>query len=73
MQSFGDNSYAYEVDDDDDLITVVEFNQTGEYIAIGDKAGRISIVRVGISSCFVVVTSQNAQPRRDSMEPYVHS
>lgn len=27
----------------DDLVTAVEFDETGEYIAVGDKAGRICI------------------------------
>ena len=31
--------------DADDLVTAVEFNETGEFLAIGDKAGRVSIVQ----------------------------
>jgi len=27
----------------DDLVTAVEFDETGEYLAVGDKAGRICI------------------------------
>ena len=45
VQSFGDDSSSYDYDDADDLVTAVEFSPTGEYLAIGDKAGRVSIVQ----------------------------
>ena len=45
VQSFGDDSSAYDSDDADDLVTAVQFNHTGEFFAIGDKAGRVSIVQ----------------------------
>jgi hypothetical protein len=31
--------------DSDDLVTAVEFSDSGEHLAIGDKAGRVSIVQ----------------------------
>ena len=50
VQSFGDDSSSYDYDDLDDLVTAVEFNPTGEYLAIGDKAGRVSIVQDAITN-----------------------
>ena len=44
MQSFGDDASAYDFTDADDLVTAVEFDHSGRYLAIGDKAGRVSIV-----------------------------
>ena len=44
VQSFGDDSNSYDFADADDLVTAVEFHPSGEYLAIGDKAGRVSIV-----------------------------
>ena len=44
VQSFGDEASSYDFADADDLVTAVEFDHTGEYLAIGDKAGRVSIV-----------------------------
>ena len=44
VQSFGDDASAYDFADADDLVTAVEFDPSGEYLAIGDKAGRVSIV-----------------------------
>jgi len=38
VQSFGDDNSS-----DDDLVTAVEFDDTGDYLAVGDKAGRICI------------------------------
>jgi len=38
VQSFGDDNSS-----DDDLVTAVEFDETGQYLAVGDKAGRICI------------------------------
>jgi serine/threonine-protein phosphatase 2A regulatory subunit B len=38
VQSFGDDNSS-----DDDLVTAVEFDESGNYIAVGDKAGRICI------------------------------
>lgn len=38
VQSFGDDNSS-----DDDLVTSVEFDDTGDYLAVGDKAGRICI------------------------------
>jgi len=38
VQSFGDDNSS-----DDDLVTAVEFEETGDYLAVGDKAGRICI------------------------------
>lgn len=38
VQSFGDDNSS-----DDDLVTAVEFDETGTYLAVGDKAGRICI------------------------------
>lgn len=45
VQSFGDDNALNDVEDADDLVTAVEFDRTGEHLAIGDKAGRISIVQ----------------------------
>lgn len=45
VQSFGDDSTSYDYNDADDLVTAVEFSHTGKYLAIGDKAGRVSIVQ----------------------------
>ena len=44
VQSFGDDETSYDFADADDLVTAVEFHPSGEYLAIGDKAGRVSIV-----------------------------
>ena len=44
VQSFGDEDSSYDFADADDLVTAVEFHPSGEYLAIGDKAGRVSIV-----------------------------
>src|ERR1700730_3139640 len=38
VQSFGDDNSS-----DDDLVTAVEYDQTGDFLAVGDKAGRICI------------------------------
>jgi len=38
IQSFGDDNSS-----DDDLVTAVEYDESGEYLAVGDKAGRICI------------------------------
>jgi serine/threonine-protein phosphatase 2A regulatory subunit B len=38
VKSFGDDNSS-----DDDLITALEFDSTGNYLAVGDKAGRICI------------------------------
>jgi len=38
IQSFGDDNSS-----DDDLVTAVQYDETGEYLAVGDKAGRICI------------------------------
>jgi len=38
IQSFGDDNSS-----DDDLVTAVEFDETGDYLAVGDKAGRICV------------------------------
>ena len=38
VQSFGDDNSS-----DDDLVTAVEFDPTGHFLAVGDKAGRICI------------------------------
>jgi hypothetical protein len=38
VQSFGDDNSG-----EDDLVTAVEFDDTGDYLAVGDKAGRICI------------------------------
>lgn len=38
IQSFGDDASS-----DDDVVTAVEFDRTGQYLAVGDKAGRICI------------------------------
>jgi serine/threonine-protein phosphatase 2A regulatory subunit B len=38
VQSFGDDNSS-----DDDLVTAVAFDDTGNYVAAGDKAGRICI------------------------------
>lgn len=38
VQSFGDDNSS-----DDDLVTAVEFDESGDYLAVGDKAGRICI------------------------------
>lgn len=38
VQSFGDDNSS-----DDDLVTAVQYDETGEYLAVGDKAGRICI------------------------------
>mmetsp|Transcript_39838 Transcript_39838/g.78313 ORF Transcript_39838/g.78313 Transcript_39838/m.78313 type:complete len:458 (+) Transcript_39838:56-1429(+) len=38
IQSFGDDN-----SNEDDLVTAVEFDETGEFLAVGDKAGRICI------------------------------
>eukprot|EP00457_Paulinella_chromatophora_P006208 gb/GEZN01006226.1/.p1 GENE.gb/GEZN01006226.1/~~gb/GEZN01006226.1/.p1 ORF type:complete len:423 (+),score=59.64 gb/GEZN01006226.1/:66-1334(+) len=38
VQSFGDDSSGAE-----DLVTTVEYDDTGDYLAVGDKAGRVCI------------------------------
>lgn len=45
VQSFGDDASSYDFADADDLVTAVQFDSTGEHLAIGDKAGRVSIVQ----------------------------
>lgn len=44
VQSFGDDASVYEFPNADDLITALEFNSQGKYLAIGDRAGRVSVV-----------------------------
>ena len=43
-QCFGDKADADELTDAD-IVTVVQFNETGEYLATGDKGGRIVVFR----------------------------
>ena len=43
-QCFGDKADAAELTDAD-IVTVVQFNETGEYLATGDKGGRIVVFR----------------------------
>lgn len=38
VQSFGDDNSS-----EDDLVTAVEFDHTGQFLAVGDKAGRICV------------------------------
>jgi len=38
VQSFGDDNSS-----DDDLVTAVDFDESGDYLAVGDKAGRICV------------------------------
>jgi len=44
VQSFGDDNSS-----DDDLVTAVEFDETGDFLAVGDKAGRICIFEANSS------------------------
>ena len=41
-QTFGDKSSSEKVADDD-IISAVEFDQTGKYLSLGDRAGRLII------------------------------
>lgn len=43
-QCFGDKADADELTDAD-IVTVVQFNETGEYLATGDRGGRIVVFR----------------------------
>ena len=45
VQSFGDDNSG-----EDDLVTAVEFDDTGDYLAVGDKAGRICIFEAHTSN-----------------------
>lgn len=42
IQSFGDDASS-----DDDLVTALQYDPTGEYLAVGDKAGRICLFESG--------------------------
>lgn len=42
VQTFGDKSSADKVADED-IISSVQFDQTGKYLSLGDKAGRLII------------------------------
>lgn len=56
VQSFGDDNSS-----DDDLVTAVEFDEDGEYLAVGDKAGRICV--------FEAHTPAHSKRRADSKNP----
>lgn len=42
LQTFGDKSSSDKVADED-IISAVEFDQTGKYLSLGDRAGRLII------------------------------
>lgn len=42
LQTFGDKSSSDKVADED-IISAVEFDQTGRYLSLGDRAGRLII------------------------------
>ncbi len=52
-------------------MTAVEFNSTGEFLAIGDRAGRISVVQElnGEAASRKQGTAENPTPRRSSFSP----
>jgi len=50
QQAFGDAKVTTETLEENDIISTVEFDRTGNYLAIGDKGGRIVILQRNLNN-----------------------